>query len=628
MRPLLKQRKLIAFVVVVPFSRRIVCSSGQRERESLRIAERGNASLFQFRMKNNNTKKKKKTKTIIADERPRLLETKEKKRRGGNQKSNNSALDIESSLSLSSSSSSSSSQEAVIPLGKDEETYHVYSAVFIKLFSSPYSSYAKTTKTTGRRGGEGFEKFTNREAFLSLAFYGDEEEEEEENEFGGRRSSTSNTLKSVVSLERVSLSGRSNKGGKGGVSVVPCVAAFAAMDEIRFATKSSSSLRFVLTNAENKRVCEGRLNAAGEAAAASIWSRVESEEDEREEEEEEEEKGKKVLSRTEKKAITIEAATRGKRRGESDEETCRLEMSFVGENATVKASCEVPAEKFFAIPRSNERRVSSSSREHSPTPSERGGGAGSEKSVSWHEFNVDRRDDFANSSGDDNVDDDEIDDDDEKNDLKTLLVRGNTTTNSSESSSHINGKEEKIMKPAMMRNKKNSKLVSCLRELIPLEIPSAVASSGNMILRKIDDSKAYAQDTTALIRAQYAELTKEWNHTKAKLNSSGDIISEEEEEEDSIRGTNRALVEMQQMTIVDDGMKSVVSGRAEANASTETHANELSWFSAGVRIGVGVGLGTCLGVGIGVGILVNGMVAGKDKIARIRTVVKSRITGS
>jgi len=583
-------------------------------------------------MQNTNTKKKKtKTKTIIADEQPRLLETKEKKRRGGNQRSNKRALDIESSLSLSSSSSSSSSsQEAVIPLGKDEETYHVYSAVFIKLFSSPYSSHAKTRKTTGRLlGGEGFEKFTSREALLSLAFYGDEEEEEEENEFGGRRSSTSNTLKSVVSLERVSLSGRSNKGGKGGVSVVPCVAAFAAMDEIRFATKSSSSLRFVLTNAENKRVCEGRLNAAGEAAAASIWSRVESEEDEREEEEEEEEKGKKVLSRTEKKAITTEAATRGKRRGESDEETCRLEMSFVGENATVKASCEVPAEKFFAIPRSNERRVSSSSREHSPTPSERGGGAGSEKSVSWHEFNVDRRDDFANSSGDDNVDDDEIDDDDEKNDLKTLLVRGNTTTNSSESSSHINGKEEKIMKPAMMRNKKNSKLVSCLRELIPLEIPSAVASSGNMILRKIDDSKAYAQDTTALIRAQYAELTKEWNHTKAKLNSSGDIISEEEEEEeDSIRGTNRALVEMQQMTIVDDGMKSVVSGRAEANASTETHANELSWFSAGVRIGVGVGLGTCLGVGIGVGILVNGMVAGKDKIARIRTVVKSRITGS
>jgi len=579
-------------------------------------------------MKNNNDAKKK-TKTIIADEQPRLLEKKEKRTRGENQKSTNSALD-ESSLSLS----SSSSQEALIPLGTDEETYHVYSAVFIKLFSSSSSSSSssKTRKTTVKRGGESFEKFTNREAFLSLAFYGGDEEEEDENEFGGRRSSTSSTLNSVVSLERVSLSGRSdnNKVGGGKVSVVPCVAAFASMDEIRFATKSSSSLRFVLTNAENKRVCEGRLNTASYPAVASIWSRVESEERDEREEEEEEEKGKNVLSPTEKKAITTGKATRGKRRGESsDEETCRLEMSFVGENATVKASCEVPAEKFFAIPRSNERRVSSSSREHSPTPSsERGGGAGSEKSVSWHEFNVDRRDDFANSSGDDDVDDDENDDDDENNDLKTLLVRGNTTTNSSESSSHINGKEEKIMKLAMMRNKKNSKLVSCLRELIPLEIPSAVASSGNMILRKIDDSKAYAQDTTALIRAQYAELTKEWNHTKAKLNSSGDIISEEEEEEDSIRGTNRALVEMQQMTIVDDGMKSVVSGRAGANASTETHANELSWFSAGVRIGVGVGLGTCLGVGIGVGILVNGMVAGKDKIARIRTVVKSRITGS
>ena len=217
----------------------------------------------------------------------------EKKRRKPEEQQTRSRY-REFSLESSSSSSSSSSQEAVIPLGKDEETYHVYSAVFIKLFSSPYSSHAKTRKTTGRLlGGEGFETFTNREALLSLAFYGDEEEEEEENEFGGRRSSASNTLKSVVSLERVSLRGRSNKGGKGGVSVVPCVAAFAAMDEIRFATKSSSSLRFVLTNAENKRVCEGRLNAAGEVAAASIWSRVESEEDEREEEEEEEEKGKK-----------------------------------------------------------------------------------------------------------------------------------------------------------------------------------------------------------------------------------------------------------------------------------------------------------------------------------------------
>ena len=104
-------------------------------------------------MQNTNTKKKKtKTKTIIADEQPRLLETKEKKRRGGNQRSNKRALDIESSLSLSSSSSSSSSssQEAVIPLGKDEETYHVYSAVFIKLFSSPYSSSCENEEDHGK----------------------------------------------------------------------------------------------------------------------------------------------------------------------------------------------------------------------------------------------------------------------------------------------------------------------------------------------------------------------------------------------------------------------------------------------------------------------------------------------
>ena len=150
-----------------------------------------------------------------------------------------------------------------------------------------------------------------------------------------------------------------------------------------------------------------------------------------------------------------------------------------------------------------------------------------------------------------------------------------------------------------------------------------------MILRKIEDSRTYAQDTSALIRAQYAELTKEWNYTKAKLNSSGEFISDdaEEEEEDSIRGTNRALAAMQRITIVDDGIKNVVNGRGVSNSSSEHHAKELSWFSAGVRVGVGVGLGTCLGVGIGVGILVNGMVSGKDKIARIETVVKSKVTG-
>lgn len=32
--------------------------------------------------------------------------------------------------------------------------------------------------------------------------------------------------------------------------------------------------------------------------------------------------------------------------------------------------------------------------------------------------------------------------------------------------------------------------------------------------------------------------------------------------------------------------------------------SELSWFTAGVRVGVGIGLGICLGVGIGAGLLV------------------------
>ena len=64
-----------------------------------------------------------------------------------------------------------------------------------------------------------------------------------------------------------------------------------------------------------------------------------------------------------------------------------------------------------------------------------------------------------------------------------------------------------------------------------------------------------------------------------------------------------------------------------SNSSSEHHAKELSWFSAGVRVGVGVGLGTCLGVGIGVGILVNGMVSGKDKIAGLGRSLKVKLPG-
>ena len=367
--------------------------------------------------------------------------------------------------------------------------------------------------------------------------------------------------------------------------------AFAAMDEIHvvFSTARSDdenddeslvkALRFTVTNERNERVCEGTLkpprgDATEKDAAVSIWAS---------EDEEDEEDNENAL-------LTMNERRRNK------EGKIRVEISFVGESATLKAACEVAAKKLAPF----ERRVSS--REYSPTPSERGG-ACSDKSVSWDECNVDRGDDFSSSAVDDDGFDDEL------------------------NLSSSNEKEEK--KPS---TRNNSKLVSCLRELIPLEIPSAVSSSGNMILRKIEDSRTYAQDTSALIRAQYAELTKEWNYTKAKLNSSGEFISddaeeEEEEEEDSIRGTNRALAAMQRITIVDDGIKNVVNGRGVSNSSSEHHAKELSWFSAGVRVGVGVGLGTCLGVGIGVGILVNGMVSGKDKIARIGTVVKSKVTG-
>ena len=134
-------------------------------------------------------------------------------------------------------------------------------------------------------------------------------------------------------------------------------------------------------------------------------------------------------------------------------------------------------------------------------------------------------------------------------------------------------------------------IVSCLRELIPL--PEAVSSSRSLFLKKIEDSKNYAQDTTALIRAQYAELAREWTWTTkdATMNAKNHAT------------TNESAVE-------------------------ETHhPKELSWFSAGMRIGVGIGLGTCLGIGIGVGILVNGAVKSKDKLKALGVAVKSKVIG-
>ena len=451
-------------------------------------------------------------------------------------------FDDDAFFTSSSSSSSSSSYR--------------YSAVFVKLLLLPV-----VTTTT-----------ENNDETLTLAFARDEKYNNNCNtthvRINGDDDEEANATK-TVSLEKVAR--------KRNQTTTTTTMAFAAMDEIHvFSTDRTDDenddeslvVRFTLTNERNERVCEGTLKPRGDAtekdAAVSIWA-SEDEED------------------NENALLTMNERRRNK------EGKIRVEISFVGESATLKAACEVAAKKFAPF----ERRVSS--REYSPTPSERGAVC-SDKSVSWDECNVDRGDDFSNST---------VDDDDELN------------------LSSSNEKEEK--KPA---TRNNSKLVSCLRELIPLEIPSAVSSSGNMILRKIEDSRTYAQDTSALIRAQYAELTKEWNYTKAKLNSSGEFISDDaEEEEDSIRGTNRALAAMQRITIVDDGIKNVVNGRGVSNSSSEHHAKELSWFSAGVRVGVGVGLGTCLGVGIGVGILVNGMVSGKDKIARIGTVVKSKVTG-
>ena len=547
-------------------------------------------------------------KNNIADDQPHRRRAKETKKKKKKKKS-------ESAGQASSSSSSGGGEEKRDTWRRELQLREseTYSAVLIKVLGHRASGKDEDDDEEG--------KISSSLSFLSLDFIAPFENDDDDDEKDVDKSVLRCLINGSgeerrVCLERVATKRRNLKT----TTTTTTTTAFASMDEIRieqsssFPSSSVSScfLRFTVTNEKNERVCEGRLNpfalASGgvaldgngaRARAVSIWASSDGE-------------GKETINDDADDDANVLSAIKSTRE-EARSDKMRLEISFVGENTTVKASCEVPS-KTLVVPAAGRRRLSSSSREQSPTPSERGG-EGSEKSVSWHEFNVDRREDFPNGSSVGGNDDDD-------NDLNL-------------SSSSSDDKEEKL-KPTLMRknnNKGNSKLVSCLRELIPkVELPTAVSSSGNMILRKIEDSKTYAHDTTALIRAQYAELTKEWNHTKAKLNSCGEIISDVSEEEDSIRGTNRALVAMQRMTIVDDGMRNVVNGRAgkasNNDSSSEHHAKELSWFSAGVRIGVGVGLGTCLGVGIGVGILVNGMVAGKDKIARIGTVVKSKVTRS
>jgi hypothetical protein len=536
----------------------------------------------------------------IADDQPHRRRAKETKKKNKNE----SAGQTRSSSSGGGEKRDTWRRELQL---RESETY---SAVLIKVLGH---------RASEKDGDEEEGRISSSFSFLSLDFIAPFENDDDKDIDKGVLRCLINGSREErrVCLERVATKRRNLKTKTKTNTTTTTTTAFAAMDEIRieqsssFPTPSVSScfLRFTVTNEKNERVCEGRLNPfalasegldgnGARARAVSIWATSDGEE-------------KEAINDNDNDANVLSAIKSTREEARSDK--MRLEISFVGENATVKASCEVPATTLF-VPAAGRRRLSSSSREQSPTPSERGG-EGSEKSVSWHEFNVDRREDFLNGSSVGGNDDDD-------DDLNL-------------SSSSSDDKEEKLKHTLMRKNnnKGNSKLVSCLRELIPkVELPTAVSSSGNMILRKIEDSKTYAHDTTALIRAQYAELTKEWNHTKAKLNSCGEIISDVSEEEDSIRGTNSALVAMQRMTIVDDGMRNVVNGRAgkasNSDSSSEHHAKELSWFSAGVRIGVGVGLGTCLGVGIGVGILVNGMVAGKDKIARIGTVVKSKVTRS
>ena len=49
---------------------------------------------------------------------------------------------------------------------------------------------------------------------------------------------------------------------------------------------------------------------------------------------------------------------------------------------------------------------------------------------------------------------------------------------------------------------------------------------------------------------------------------------------------------------------------------------ELTWFSAGIRIGVGVGLGVVLGLGLGVGVLVNGYKVSRERLGNMRQALR------
>lgn len=74
--------------------------------------------------------------------------------------------------------------------------------------------------------------------------------------------------------------------------------------------------------------------------------------------------------------------------------------------------------------------------------------------------------------------------------------------------------------------------------------------------------------------------------------------------------------------------------RKYENLMTEYHdgnddvmKGEMTWFSAGIRIGVGMGLGVCLGLGLGVGILVNGYKVSRERLASIQNTASTKVLG-
>lgn len=48
----------------------------------------------------------------------------------------------------------------------------------------------------------------------------------------------------------------------------------------------------------------------------------------------------------------------------------------------------------------------------------------------------------------------------------------------------------------------------------------------------------------------------------------------------------------------------------------EAELGELSWFSAGVRVGMGLGLAMCLGIGVGVGLVMRSYQAAAGTLRR------------